>query len=294
MKLHALHVRGLFALLVLVAMSAFMGGCGCGDDDDDDDSSADDDSADDDATDDDTPDDDATDDDTDDDTSDDDADDDTDDDDADDDTSDDDTSDDDTGDDDSAGPLVDVDFDDYDTGLLGAPWSVTANGASIAEIVLVAKDGSGKELLITGGSAQNDLLYANYAFDASMENAFIAFDLWRASGAAFRFGAADSDGTNRFIARVEGTGALWASNPSSLESCNVVVPAETWVELRVELTQSGTPGYDILVDGVGTDCTDFAFLEASDPNIARIHIGDDSLVNYGGSVYYDNLVVDLL
>lgn len=279
MNIFVLHFRGLFA--IVAALALFAAGCGCGDDDDDDDDS----SGDDDPTDDDTADDDATDDDT----GDDDADDDTVDDDA-----DDDTSDDDTGDDDSAEPLVEIDFNDYDTGPLDAPWTVDTDGSGTADIVPVVKDGSGKQLKISGGSTQDEYLDADYEFDSSTEDVSIVFEIWRASGASFRFGAADSDGFGRFFAVVDASGELYGTNLDPYSGCSIFLDAETWYELRVEMTQSGTPGYDILVDGAPTTCDDFAFQDDSDPNIAAIHFADDAANGYGGDVYYDNLVIDLL
>ncbi|MCL4234094.1 MAG: hypothetical protein KJ042_06210 [Deltaproteobacteria bacterium] len=268
----------------LTAIVAFAGACG-GDDDDDDssDTPTDDDSDDDDDTDDDTGDDDVADDDT------------TDDDTGDDDTTDDDTGDDDTGDDDAEPLPIAIDFDDYAPGDLPEPWVTAAQGASNGQVVaLVAADGSGLALQVTGDTDSGDFFYAGYAWEDTDEDISFSFDFWREDGASGAFAIVQPNLQKKFLAGVAPAGQLAANDANSVIDCGETLAANTWYTITFVLTGGAAGTYTVQLDGVDTACVDHDYFPAATDVFHGLLIGDGDTAGLGGEAWFDNIVVDLI
>ncbi|MCB1152544.1 hypothetical protein KDL45_02755 [bacterium] len=263
-----------FLVTATMMVSLVSVGCGCGDDDDDDDDAADDDTSDDDDDDDDTADDDSVDDDT-----------------TDDDTSDDDTTDDDTTDDDTEPvELFDIDFNDYDLGDLGAPWTVDQSGATSADIVVVAKSGSGRDLRIGGDIATGDYVYAIYEFGPSTKDLEITLDLFPSGdGCTAQFSLLDEDGAAILDLWRTEFGDLFASDGAlyKLVDCGLSAPKNTWSVLTIHARQESEASYDVLINDTDMDCVGLEY-SGSPENIGAFRTGDSSLFDYGGNFYMDN------
>jgi hypothetical protein len=272
-----------FLLLIAIIMALLLSGCTCGDDDDDNDTgnlpSADD-TGDDDTDDDDT-------------VGDDDADDD-----SADDTGDDST--DDTGDDDTSATTtttvvtttttttttfgLEIDFEDYSPGPLGAPWNISSGGASTASIITISKDGSGQELFINGGTADGDYLYATYTFGSLDFDFSISFDYWYASGASGRFDVDQSGGSIEILSSIGGGDRMYAN----ATDCGAVSP-DSWIKVTY-LIDNAASTYTVLLDDAATDCNDIAFQVGGYP-LAKLSCMDEFNAGRGGFIYWDNIVI---
>ncbi|MCC6158205.1 MAG: hypothetical protein IT350_09135, partial [Deltaproteobacteria bacterium] len=252
-----------------------------------DDSSADDDS-DDDVTDDDTGDDDVADDDTsDDDTGDDDT--------GDDDTGDDDTGDDDTGDDDADPLPIEIDFDDYDLGALPEPWVTAGQGDADGQVVaLVAANGSGLALQVTGDTDSGDFYYAGYSWEDTDEDISFSFDFWREDGASGAFAIVQPNLQKKFLAGVAPSGQLAANDANSAIDCGETLAANTWYTITFVLTGGVAGTYTVQLDGADTTCVDHDYFPASTDVFHGLLIGDGDTAGLGGDVWFDNIVVDLI
>ena len=276
---------------MLISVVALCAACGGGGDDDssggDDDSSGDDDGSgvDDDAADDDTGDDDADDDTADDDSSNDDT---VDDDVTDDDSSDDDTADDDTSDDDSS--IIDLDFEDYPLGPLGAPFVINATGGT-AEIVNVpTKGGYGHCVEIDGDTPVGLYLVASYTFAVPVASDLsVDFDLLATPGSTPAF-AVDLITTEEplSVLRVPGGDLYaWQDDIHGYVYCGVAIADNTWVTITIAANY-GTATYDVHFNHGDTDCANFSYW-LPNTSFAGFSLADVDGDGFGGTFYFDNI-----
>ncbi|HEX6014806.1 MAG TPA: hypothetical protein VFY87_24035, partial [Geminicoccaceae bacterium] len=129
----------------------------------------------------------------------------------------------------TAAEVLNVDFESYPLGLLGAPWIVTVNtgATSASTAAVVSTPDHGKALRLHGNKLTPDFLIASLGLSSSVPEIRVEVDVKPDPGASFIWslhGAGPSIGSRRIrLQRAPGgTGLAAQTSPSGTTACGAV------------------------------------------------------------------------
>jgi hypothetical protein len=203
-------------------------------------------------------------------------------------------------------PVTSIDFENYPTGPLGAPWSVSQTGASAIGIATTADHG--KVFALHGSGTSGDFLTAAFPLTAAVRpqrpRGSIVLTASNAatsdptcgrspSSAPALFalsGAGSSLGARRIrLQRLPGSTTLVANTAGAGDvSCGTLASgAWSTVELFVH-TQRSPHTFDVRINGAATACTR-STTEMSAP-FTSVSVMDASNAGFGGDVDFDDIL----
>jgi hypothetical protein len=176
---------------------------------------------------------------------------------------------------------------------VGAPWTVTATGASTASVVSTTDHG--KALKLHGSPVSGDFLTALRGLSSSTSEINVQVDINPNSGASFIWslqGAGDTLGARRIrLQRAPNSTTLVAStSPSGNTNCGTVASG-VWstVTLIVHTPTCSGHTFDVRINGAATACTGIA--TGIDVPFNGVSVMDASNDGWGGDVLFDNILV---
>ena len=221
----------------------------------------------------------------------------------DDDAIDDDATDDDAADDDTVGALFHVNFEDYELGELGSPWTyMFQSGSSVANVIAL-KDGAGQVLEIVGGTLENtDYLGVNYAFGDLTAGLSISWDMIYLSGtprtsSGFRLfqNYEDTPFTEVQLHRDPASGDLMMYDPDigDYAICQTLAD-DTWYHITLFADWNSATA-SVAIDGEASPaCTNVMWLWGDGYPLSEIGFLDWSDEGDGGTFRVDNIIGRLL
>jgi hypothetical protein len=187
--------------------------------------------------------------------------------------------------------ILDVNFEAYAVGRLGAPWSVTpSSGGSTASIESTGTVDHGKVLLLRGATSSNYLI-ASLGLFSSAPEATVKVDVKPATGASFIWsfhGAGTSIGRRRIrLQRAPGSTTLVAQTvPSGSTNCGTL-QSVVWSTIML-IVHSQTRTFDVRINGTPT-CTGIS--TGLSPPFNKVSVMDAGNEGWGGDVRFDNILV---
>lgn len=186
-----------------------------------------------------------------------------------------------------AATILQISFDTYPLGPLGAPWGGTRAGSSRLTVVSTANHGNA--LRDNAGSSANDWLSYTTSFPSTSNSITVEFDIIPAAGASPSFhlkGSGYGSSNNTFrLQRDPGSPAF----NSSAGNCGNVVDGQ-WNHVIVTMNSAFPRTFTVKINGASTAaCTNAP--TSFTPPYKGIGIFDPINAGYGGLTGWDNFWV---
>jgi hypothetical protein len=192
--------------------------------------------------------------------------------------------------------ILEVDFENYTIGPLGAPWIVTVNSgrSSASTASIINTSDHGKVLRLLGSKISADFLIASLGLSSSDTEVTVEVDVKPEPDSSFSwgfYGAGPSLGSREIrLERAPGSTTLIAQTvPAGRTACGTLLDDWSHITLTIH-TQQLPHTFDVAIDGLPT-CTGIE--TGLIPPFSHVSVTDASNAHWGGSVLFDNILRSL-